>query len=189
MFNLEARAIIENTGNYDEYEVEDVVDTYKTIQKYIGFRDHRRDKRFIVKFPDIFYYMPDGIEETYADSLFEDFRWEREALIDAALHEKNIDIEEMLHPMYVGHYQAFIVYIPEITRENAIDIAMTVYDEFTYDASKYIDDYMYVVKLLQDLEDNYMDYWIEYIESNDLFPSALVKKMKEKYKSDKERRK
>ena len=63
MNKLEAQMIVENTGNYSEEDVEEVMDTYEELMKNVGFEDNRRDKRYIVKFHDIFYYMPDGVEE------------------------------------------------------------------------------------------------------------------------------
>ena len=73
MNKLEAQAIIENTGNYDEDEIEEVLGVYETVLKHIGFEDKRRDNRFIVKFHDIFYYTPDECEEIEMDRLFEEF--------------------------------------------------------------------------------------------------------------------
>ena len=55
MNKLEARIIIENTGNYDEDEIDEILGVYKTVLKHIGFKDRRKDNRFVVKFHDIFY--------------------------------------------------------------------------------------------------------------------------------------
>ena len=50
MNKLEARAIIENTGNYDEEEIEEVMDVYDALAKNMGWKDTRSDKRYVVKF-------------------------------------------------------------------------------------------------------------------------------------------
>lgn len=187
MNKLEAQAVVENTGNYDEEEIEEILEVYGTVMKHVGFKDNRRDSRFIVKFHDIFYYTPDGCEGAEIDSLFETFCEDMyDNVIDQA-EEKNIDIDEMLHPMYVGHYQAFVVNIEEITNDNAIDVAMKVYDEFNYEGKEYVENYIYLVNILQDLEDNYMEYWIDFI--TDYLPEETVKEISDTYHKDMERRK
>lgn len=189
MNKLEAQAIIENTGNYDEEEIDEILNVYETVMKHIGFEDNRRDSRFIVKFHDIFYYTPKDMEDTDEfNNLFDAFCSDMYENIISQADEKHIEIDEMLHPMCVGHYQAFIVDIEEITNENAIDVAMRVYDEFNYEGKEYVENYIYLVNLLQDLEDNYMEYWIEFLEGTDI-PEKYIKETKEKYKEDMERRK
>lgn len=190
MNKLEAQAIIENTGNYDEEEIEEVLNVYETVQKHIGFEDKRRDNRFIVKFHDIFYYTPEEIENTDEfNGLFDAFCEDMyDNIIDQA-DEKHIDVDEMLHPMYVGHYQAFIVDIPEITNDNAIDVAMRVYDEFSWNGKEYVENYIYLVGLLQDLEDNYMEYWFDFLDGNEYYTQQTINEMKDEYHKDMERRK
>lgn len=190
MNKLEAQIVVENTGNYVEEEIEEILKIYETVMKHVGFKDNRRDSRFIVKFHDIFYYAPEEIENTDEfDGLFDTFCNDMYDVITEQAHEKHIDIDEMLHPMYVGSYQAFVVDIKEITKDNAIDVAMKVYDEFPYEGKEYVENYIYLVDLLQDLEDNYMDYWIEFLEGNEYLPEKTIKKIREKYEKDKERRK
>jgi hypothetical protein len=190
MNKLEAQIVVENTGNYDEEETEDILEVYETVMKHVGFKDNRRDSRFVVKFHDIFYYAPKEIEDTDAfNGLFEAFCYDMYDVITERAHEKNIDIDEMLHPMYVGHYQAFVVDIEEITNDNAIDVAMKVYDEFNYNGKKYVENYIYLVDLLQDLEDNYMTYWIEFLRSGEYMPEEQIKEIEDNYKKDIERRK
>ena len=189
MNKLEAQIVVENTGNYDEEEIEEILGVYETVMKHVGFEDKRRDSRFIVKFHDIFYYTPDECEAAEFDNLFDAFCYDMYDVITEQAHEKNIDIDEMLHPMYVGHYQAFVVNIEEITNDNAIDIAMRVYDEFPYEGKEYVENYIYLVDLLQDLEDNYMEYWFDFIEGNEYFPQETIDKMKDEYHKDMERRK
>lgn len=187
MNKLEAQALIENSGNYVEEEIEDVLDVYEELIKNVGFEDNRRDNRYIVKFHDIFYYMPDEVEEKI-DGLFEDFCYEQSEIIEDELKENNIDIDYMLTNYDVGHYRAFKVEIPEITKENTADLAMEIYDEFNYKGKDYVKDYIYTVNILQDLEDNYMDYWIEFLEGNEFIDEKYIKEIKENYKKDQERK-
>jgi len=189
MNKLEAKIIVENTGNYDEEEIEDIIEVYEAVMKHVGFEDKRRDSRFIVKFHDIFYYAPKEIEDTdELNGLFDAFCNDMYENITEKAHEKNIDIDEMLHPMYVGSYQAFVVNIEEITNDNAIDVAMKVYDEFYDDGKKYVEDYIYLVNLLQDLEDNYMEYWFDFLDY-EFCPQKMIDEMKNNYHKDMERRK
>ena len=188
MNKLEAQAIIENTGNYDEDEIEEVLGVYETVLKHIGFEDKRRDNRFIVKFHDIFYYTPDECEEIEMDRLFEEFCEMQYEYVGESLNDKHIPIDEMLHPMYVGHYQGFVVDIPEITNENAIDLAMEIYDEFSWNGKEYVENYIEVVKILQDLEDNYMEYWINFLEDDEFMSQKTIDEIKNKYQKDMERR-
>lgn len=188
MNKLEAQAIIESTGNYIDEEIEDVLDVYEELIKNVGFEDNRKDNRYIVKFHDIFYYMPDGTEAAELDRLFENFCYDQAEMIEDELKENNIAIDYMLTRYDVGHYRAFKVEIPEITKDNAADLAMKIYDEFNYEGKDYVKDYIYTINLLQDLEDNYMDYWIEFLELNEI-QENIVKEIKENYKKDQERKK
>lgn len=192
MNKLEAQAIIENTGNYVEEEIEDILKVYDELIKNIGFKDNRMDSRYIVKFHDIFYLEPemkqDSEEYELYNDLFESFCYDQSEIIEEQLIENNIDIDEMLTRQSVGHYQAFIVYIPEITKENATELAMQIYDEFNYKGEEYVKNYIFTVNLLQDLEDNYPEYWIDFLELNE-FPENLVEEIKENYKKDQERKK
>ena len=190
MNKLEAQIVVENTGNYDEEEIEEIIEIYETVMKHVGFKDNRRDSRFVVKFHDIFYYAPREIEDKDEfNSLFDAFCNDMYECIIEQAHEKNIDIDEMLHPMYVGSYQAFMIDIEEITKDNAIDVAMRVYDEYSYDGKDYVENYVYLVDLLQDLEDNYMEYWFDFLDGNEYYPQEMIDKMKEEYHKDMERRK
>lgn len=191
MNRLEAQVIIENTGDYDEEEIDDVLDVYEEVVKHIGFKDERRDNRFVVKFHDICYYTPVETPEdaNKFDALFEEFCEEQYMWIAEDAEENNIDIDEMLHPMCVGHYQVFVVNIPEITKENAVDIAMKVYDEFNYNGEEYVKNYIHLVNNLQAMEDNYMEEWIDFIEANEYYPEETIKQIKDTYHKDMERRK
>lgn len=190
MNKLEARIVIENTGNYIEDEIDEVLGVYETVLKHIGFKDNRRDSRFVVKFHDIFYYAPEEIENTDEfNGLFESFCSDMYECIIEEANEKNISVDEMLHQMYVGHYQTFVVNIPEITKDNAIDVAMQVYDEFNWNGKEYVENYIYLVNAMQDLEDNYMEYWFDFLDGNEYYPQETIDKMKDAYHKDMERRK
>lgn len=190
MNKLEAQIIVENTGNYDEEEIEDILEVYETVMKHVGFKDNRRDNRFVVKFHDIIYYTPKEIWDTDEfNGLFDAFCSDMYENIICQADEKNIVIDKMLCRMYVGSYQAFMVDIEEITNDNAIDIAMKVYDEFPFEGEEYVEDYIYLVGLLQDLEDNYMEYWFDFLDGNEYYPQEMIDKMKEEYHKDMERRK
>ena len=185
MNKLEAQMVIEDTGNYVEEEIEDVIKVYEELMKHKGFEDKRRDSRYIVKFHDIFYYAPEEYTQEI-DNLFEGFCEEQAEYVEEDLKEHDIDIDSMLSRYDVGHYRAFKVDIPEITNENAIDLAMDIYDEFNYEGEKYVKDYIYTINTLQDLEDNYMNYWIDYLECNEYIPEKAIKEMKTNYEKDKE---
>lgn len=190
---LEAQAIAEATGNYDEADIEEIMNIYEKVIKHVGFEDNRRDKRYIVKFHDIFYCMPEENSNAYTDRyemVFNNFCYDMQDQLNETWRENNININLLLSNSFTGHYQAFMVDIPEITDENAIEIAMRVYDEgYNYTYQDYVSDYVFVVNTLQDLEDNYMEYWIDYLEANEYFTEEDIKKIKEKYESIKERRK
>ena len=164
---------------------------YNELMKHEGFKDNRTDSRYVVKFHDIFYYMPDEYEkehEAEIDNLFEDFcGWQAEGVEDYAI-ENNIDIDNMLTRMCCGHYRAFIVDIPEITNDNAIELAMEIYDEVGYEGNYYVDNYIKITNYLQDMEDNYMEYWFDFIEGNEYMPQEIISEMKDAYKKDMERR-
>lgn len=190
MNKLEAQAIIENTGNYAEDEIDDIIDVYKTVMEHVGYEDKRYDNRFVVKFHDILYYTPESIyDRDEFNSLFDLFCNDMYDSIAEQADERNIDIDSMLHPMCVGSYQAFIVDIPEITEENAIDLAMKLYDEFDYEGGKYVENYIFITNALKDLEDNYMEYWIDFVEANEYFTQRTIDTIKDKYHKDMERRK
>lgn len=191
MNKLEARAIIEATNDYSEDGVDEIMNIYESLAKHIGFEDKRHDNRFIVKFHDIFYYMPEKLEEDYEEimnALFDDFCNMEYEYIKDDLETNHIDTDYMLTKYDVGHYPAFIIDIPEITDKNITDLAMEIYDEYGWEGINYVENYIHTVNLLQDLEDNYMDYWIEFLEGTDI-PEKYIKEIKKKYKEDMERRK
>lgn len=179
MNKLEAQMIVENTGNYNEEDVEEIMDTYEELMKNVGFEDNRRDKRYIVKFHDIFYDRPDGIEVAEIANLFESFCYDMIDNVETQLTEENVDLDMLLTGYCVGHYQTFMIDIPEITEENALEMAMGIVDElgYTAGAKDYVENYVKTVNILQDLEDNYMIYWLEFLEANE-FPNKYIKEIK-----------
>ena len=184
---LEARAMFER--EYDEEEIDDLMDIYEDVVKNIGFTDNRRDQRFIVKFHDICYYMPD--EETCEkyefnfDGWFGDFcDMQYENIMDE-LKQLDIDVDDLLTKTCCGSYQAFNLYIPEITEDNAIELTMQIYNEGLN--CEYASKYAHTVAVLQDLEDNYVEYWLDYLKINEV-PEALVKEIEYNRDKDMERR-
>ena len=185
---LEAQIIFENTGNYDEEEMPDLLETYEELEKNIGFQDNRSDNRFIVKFHDIFYYMPEELyngHEEEINCLFEDFCSVQYDWIMDELKEENIEINDMLTSYDIGNYRGFRVNIPEITGKNVAELTMEIYDEIGYKAPEYIRNYVKVVKLLQDLEDNYMEEWINFIDG--AVPDEDIKQIRKDYEEYKEK--
>ena len=191
MNKLEARMLIENTGNYEDSEIEEIMDVYEELTKHIGWEDNRRDKRFIVKFHDIFYYMDDEWEKEHErelEYLFEEFCEIQYDYVKGDLFDNGIDIDKLLTGRTVGHYEAFNVDMPNITEENIVELAQEFYDEYNYEGKECVKEQIYTVELLQELEDNYMEYWFELLGDTE-FPKDKLKSMKEKYNNDKKKEK
>ena len=189
---LEVRMLAEAKG-YEEEDVDYIADIYKELMKHKDFKDNRRDKRFIVKFHNISWYMPD--EKELSDEEQEAFEWRFEDFCEQQYHLVLLDIrdnapmelKEMLTSYDVGHYPAFMVDIPEINEDNALDLAIQIYDEYNWKGEDYVKSYIYAVNLLQDLEDNYMEYWFEYLDGDETITKEHYEQMKAKYNSDKEK--
>lgn len=190
MNRLEAQALIEADGYYEENEEDYILETYDELIKNIGFEDNRRDKRYIVKFHDIGYYMPyDGDNETDFWNLFDLFCQDGIEWMDEENKEKGVDEEIMLTKWNCGHYPAFRVDIENITEENAAELAMKIYDEIGYRGKEYVENYIFMVNNLQAMEDNYMYLWFDFLRGGEYMPEKDIKEMEEKYKLDQERRK
>lgn len=190
MNKLEAQIVVENTGNYDEDDMDYILETYEELCKHIGFKDNRRDSRYVVKFHDICYYAPyDGDNEQEFWNLFDEFCNEQLEWMQEENKTEGIDEDLMLTRYNCGHYPAFKVDIPEITEENAIELAMNIYDEAGYSGAEYVDSYIFMVNNLQAMEDNYMENWIEFLRCGEYMPEKDIKEMEEKYHKDMERRK
>ena len=134
MNKLETQAIIESTGNYDEEDVEYIMGIYNKLATHIGFEDKRRDKRYVVKFHDVFDYIPEKWNDNEDDlwSVFDMFCSDQIEYVEESIGEHGIDLGSVLTRYTVGSYQAFIVDIPEITEENLADLAMNIYDKLGY---------------------------------------------------------
>lgn len=181
--------LVEHTGDYDEYDIDFIMEIYNELMKHVGFEDRRRDKRFVVKFHDICYYTPvnkDGAptEEEFW-SIFDTFCMDSYYNL---FDDENIDTEMMLSRMCCGHYQAFLVDILEINKENAVELAMKIYDEVGYRGKEYVDGYIKLVNNMQDLEDNYMKYWVSFLRCGEYMPEETVKEIEDRYRKDMERR-
>lgn len=189
MNKIETQIIVESTGNYDECDIEYIIETYDELIKNIGFEDNRHDKRFIVKFHDICYYTPyDNETEEEFWYLFDAFCEEQYMYIKDVEYEQEMGEDMMLTHYNCGHYPAFKVDIPKITQQNAAQLAMDIYDETGYRGPEYVRSYIALVDAMQDMEDNYMEYWIEFLRAGEYMPEETIKEIEDKYKSDKERR-
>lgn len=189
MNKLEAQIIVENTGNYDENDMDYILETYEELEKNIGFEDKRRDSRYVVKFHDICFYSPynENNEQEFWD-LFDMFCNEQVEWMEEENKTEGIDEELMLTHYNCGHYPAFRVDIREITKENIIEKAMEIYDEAGYRGPEYVKSYIFMVENLQAMEDNYMENWAEFLRCGEFLPEKEIKDMEEKYHKDMERR-
>ena len=191
MKELEARALIEGTGNYDDYDMEEVMSVFRTLQKHIGYEDTRRDKRFIVKFHDIGWYTPTKMAETnWYETLFDMFCSEMYDNVIEDLSNDKIPIttlNRMLSNLWCGHYQRFIIDMPNITDENIVELTQQFYDEYNYEGDEFVEDYIKVKQELKNLEDNYMKYWIEFLEEQNV-DEEIVEEIKKKYKEDQKKK-
>lgn len=186
MNKLEARIVIENTGNYEDDEIDDIIDIYEELSKHIGWEDGRRDRRYIVKFHDIYWYTPDewyNEHECEFNYLFEEFCTQMCNMVEEEATYKNIDIDSLLTRMTCGHYQAFNVDMPYIEECNIMELAMQFYDEYNYQGKEQVKAQIELVDILYSLEQNYMDYWFDYLDGSE-FPQKLLKEMREKYNNN-----
>lgn len=188
---LEIKAYYES-ANYNEDEIPEILNIYTHLMEHVGFEDKRKDKRFVVKFPDVFYYKPELTheEDEIYESLFNAFCQDTYETVHDTLEDHNFGDKDAVRGMFkllnVGSYRAFRVPIDAITEDTAPTLAMDIFDEF-YDgdrANDYIDAYIDSVNAMQALEDNYMDYWVEFLTDNE-FPEHLIKQIRDKYEQDK----
>lgn len=187
MNKLEARALIENTGNYDEEEIEEVVDVLEVLEKHMGYEDNRSDKRFIVKFHDIFWYTPEEFTNTEEfNDLFDMFCNEQYDYFMEGMSDQGItktSVGNMLDRLYCGHYQTFKIEMPYIREDNIVELAQDFYDEYNYEGGQFVEDYITVKNALQDLEDNYVAYWIQFLKDMEV-NEKIVKEIETKYNED-----
>lgn len=191
MNKLEARALIENTGNYEEEKIEEVMDVLEVLEKHMGYEDNRSDKRFIVKFHDISWYTPDEFTDTEQfDGLFDAFCNDQYEYFMEGIKEQEItraNVGDMLDSRYCGHYQTFKVEMPYIREDNIVQLAQDFYDEYNYEGGQFVEDYITVKNALQDLEDNYVEYWIQFLKDMEV-DEKIVKETETKYNEDLKRK-
>ena len=190
MNTLEARIIIENTGYYEDDEIDDIIDIYEELKKHIGWEDKRSDKRYIVKFHGIFWYIPNewynGHEQEYV-ALFDEFCTQMREMVEDEAKYKDIDIDQLLARMACGHYQVFNVDMPYIGEDNIIELAQKFYDEYNYKGKECLNNQIELVDILYSLEQNYMEYWFEFLDESE-FPQKVLKEMREQYNNDKQKK-
>lgn len=172
----------------DDYALEEFLEDYlPRVKAHIGFKDERRDSRFVVKFHDIYCYTnTQDTKEEKADmtdeefnSLFEMFCDDQYEGTKLLMEDNHINAYEVFSAHDVGHYRAFEMIIPELTEENYLEKALEIYDEGL--SPSYIDDYAILVRHLQDMEDNYMTYWLEFLRATDI-PETTIKNIERRWK-------
>lgn len=172
----------------DDYALEEFLEDYlPRVKAHIGFKDERRDPRFVVKFHDICFYTntqdtneekADMTQEEF-DSLFDMFCNEQYEGTKWLMSDNHMDEQELFSRYDVGNYRAFEMIIPELTEENYLDKALEIYVEGL--SPSYIDDYAILVRHLQDMEDNYMTYWLEFLRETDI-PETTIKNIERRWK-------
>lgn len=175
----------------DEYEQEEFIDDYlPRVKRHIGFEDNRQDHRFVVKFHDVCYYThtqdmkeekADMDDETF-DTLFEMFCDEMYESTTEIIKTDCMSLTDLFATYDVGHYRTFAMVIPKITEDNYLQVALEIYEEGL--APAYIDDYTKLADYLQDMEDNYMQYWLDFLRDHDI-PETTIKNIERRYEKDK----
>lgn len=177
----------------DDYELEEFLEDYlPRVKAHIGFKDERRDPRFVVKFHDICYYTnTQDTNEEKADmtkeefnSLFDMFCSDQYEGTKYVMENGHMSMNMLFKWQQVGHYYAFEKIIPELTEENYLDIALEIYNEGL--SPDYIDGYTKLSDHLQDMEDNYMTYWLEFLRATDI-PETKIKNIERRWKEHEEK--
>lgn len=172
----------------DECELEEFLEDYlPRVKAHIGFKDERRDPRFVVKFHDIcFYTNTQDTNEEKADmgeeefnSLFDMFCSDMYESTKCLMEDEYMSRNILFSGHDVGHYNAFEMIIPELTEENYLNIALEIYNEGL--SPDYIDWYTELSDHLQDMEDNYMTYWLEFLRATDI-PETTIKNIERRWK-------
>lgn len=172
----------------DDYALEEFLEDYlPRVKAHIGFKDERRDPRFVVKFHDVCYYTnTQDTNEEKADmtdeefySLFEMFCSDQYEGTKYVMEDNHMDKNSLFSIYSVGNYRAFEKIIPELTEENYLEKALEIYNEGL--SPSYIDDYAILVRHLQDMEDNYMTYWLEFLRATDI-PETTIKNIERRWK-------
>lgn len=155
--------------DYDDDEIEYMVeDVLPVAKKYIGWEDRRRDKRFIVKFPDIIYDKGFNGEDKTMDSLFEDFCSETYEWVKEEMSNRKCYLNNIATRYNIGNYSGLVLEregIHDITNDNILEVVRKVFDQSSYDADETLRQHIETVNILQELEDTYKDWWGEYIRN------------------------
>lgn len=172
----------------DDYELEEFLEDYlPRVKEHIGFKDERRDPRFVVKFHDICFYTNTqdtkdekaDMDEERFNSLFDMFCSDQYEGTKYVMEDGHMSMNMLFKWQHVGHYCAFEKIIPELTEENYLDIALEIYNEGL--SPDYIDGYTKLSDHLQDMEDNYMTYWLEFLRATDI-PETTIKNIERRWK-------
>ena len=191
---LEEKIWAQNNFSGD-FEIEEFLEDYlPEIKKHIGFKDERDDPRFVVKFHDICFYTNTqdtsdekaDMTESEFDSLFGTFCTDMYNNTEQFMVEEGISDSELFSIHDVGHYKAFEKIIPELTEENYLDIALEIYNEGL--SPDYINEYTKLSYYLQDMEDNYMTYWLDFLRCMDI-PEETIKNIERRRKEHEEKHK
>ena len=179
----------------DDFEIEEFLEDYlPEVKKHIGFKDERDDPRFVVKFHDICFYTNTqdtsnekaDMTETEFDSLFGTFCTDMYNNTEQFMVEEGISDSELFSIHDVGNYKAFEKIIPELTEENYLDIALEIYNEGL--SPDYINEYIKLSYYLQEMEDNYMTYWLDFLRCMDI-PEETIKNIERRRKEHEEKHK
>lgn len=179
----------------DDFEIEEFLEDYlPEVKKHIGFKDERDDPRFVVKFHDICFYTNTqdtsdekaDMTESEFDSLFGTFCTDMYENTKQFMVEEGISDIELFRIRDVGHYKAFEKIIPELTEENYLDIALEIYNEGL--SPDYINEYTKLSYYLQEMEDNYMTYWLDFLRCMDI-PEETIKNIERRRKEHEEKHK
>ena len=189
---LEEKIWAQNNFSGD-FEIEEFLEDYlPEVKKHIGFKDERDDPRFVVKFHDICFYTNTqdtsdekaDMTESEFDSLFGTFCTDMYENTKQFMVEEGISDSELFSIHDVGHYKAFEKIIPELTEENYLDIALEIYNEGL--SPDYINEYTKLSYYLQDMEDNYMTYWLDFLRCMDI-PEETIKNIERRRKEHEEK--
>ena len=191
---LEEKIWAQNNFSND-FEIEEFLEDYlPEVKKHIGFKDERDDPRFVVKFHDICFYTNTqdtsdekaDMTESEFDSLFGTFCTDMYENTEQFVKEEGISYSELFSIHDVGHYKAFEKIIPELTEENYLDIALEIYNEGL--SPDYINEYTKLSYYLQNMEDNYMTYWLDFLRCMDI-PEETIKNIERRWKEHEEKHK
>ena len=179
----------------DDFEIEEFIEDYlPEVKKHIGFKDERDDPRFVVKFHDIYFYTntqdtsdekADMTEQEF-DSLFGTFCNDMYNNTEQFMKEEGISGYKLFSIYDVGNYKAFEKIITELTKENYLDIALEIYNEGL--SPDYINEYTKLSYYLQNMEDNYMTYWLDFLRCMDI-PEETIKNIERRWKEHEEKHK